>query len=491
MDNELTSLQTEPLGLSWFSIFRLALVQACLGGIVVLTTSTLNRVMVVELGLAAAIPGALVAWHYVLQFLRPKVGYLSDQGYALTRLILGGMTILALGGFCAAASTALMAHSSTYGLLCALISFSLIGIGVSASGTSLLILLARNVRAQRRAPAATMVWTTMIFGFALTAGLAGKFLDPFSFDRLLRVSGAVSVIALGVAFIALWGVERRANDIRNAEGRVQRESPNTREKAQPKVSFSEQLSDVWREPQARAFTIFIFVSMLSFNAQDLILEPFAAQAFQLSPGQTTQLSGAQHAGVMLGMLLVALCCSPMGRQLFGLPGLKWLGLVGLNSLRFWLVGGCIGSAAMMMGLVHSSLGLAATSSLIDLSDQGLYVPIRINVFLLGLANGAFSIAAISSMFKLALVEPESDSKVERSGTRMGVWGAAQALAFGFGGLLGAVLSDFGRILFDNVGFGYALVFSLEVCGFLLAAWVAWRLQNDALIAQSLELQLEA
>ena len=46
--------------LSWLSIFRLGLVQMCLGAIVVLTTSTLNRVMVVELALPAVLPGLLV-----------------------------------------------------------------------------------------------------------------------------------------------------------------------------------------------------------------------------------------------------------------------------------------------------------------------------------------------------------------------------------------------------------------------------------------------
>ena len=44
----------------WLGIIRLGLVQTSLGAIVILMTSTLNRVMVVELGLAAAIPGLLV-----------------------------------------------------------------------------------------------------------------------------------------------------------------------------------------------------------------------------------------------------------------------------------------------------------------------------------------------------------------------------------------------------------------------------------------------
>ncbi len=47
--------------LGWFGIARLGLVQMSLGSIVVLTTSTLNRVMVVELALPALLPGVLVA----------------------------------------------------------------------------------------------------------------------------------------------------------------------------------------------------------------------------------------------------------------------------------------------------------------------------------------------------------------------------------------------------------------------------------------------
>ena len=65
-----------PLG--WLGIVRLGLVQTALGAIVVLTTSTLNRVMVVELALPATLPGALVAMHYAVQVLRPRLGYGSD-----------------------------------------------------------------------------------------------------------------------------------------------------------------------------------------------------------------------------------------------------------------------------------------------------------------------------------------------------------------------------------------------------------------------------
>ena len=84
--------------LGWSGIVRLGLVQAALGAIVVLTTSTMNRVMVVEFALPAMLPGALVALHHVIQMSRPRFGYGSDVGGRRTPWIIGGMLVLALGG---------------------------------------------------------------------------------------------------------------------------------------------------------------------------------------------------------------------------------------------------------------------------------------------------------------------------------------------------------------------------------------------------------
>ena len=101
----------------WFAIFRLGFAQFCLGAIVVLTTSTLNRVMVVELALPALLPGLLVALHYAVQMLRPRMGYGSDMMGRCTPWIIGGMSVLATGGVLAATATTLMDTSFAIGSL--------------------------------------------------------------------------------------------------------------------------------------------------------------------------------------------------------------------------------------------------------------------------------------------------------------------------------------------------------------------------------------
>jgi BCD family chlorophyll transporter-like MFS transporter len=89
----------------WAEIIRLGSVQASLGAIVVLMTSTLNRIMVVELALPAMLPGALVALHYLVQVSRPRMGHGSDQGTRRTPWIIGGMAVLAIGAILATLAT--------------------------------------------------------------------------------------------------------------------------------------------------------------------------------------------------------------------------------------------------------------------------------------------------------------------------------------------------------------------------------------------------
>ncbi|MEI7599958.1 MAG: BCD family MFS transporter, partial [Aestuariivirga sp.] len=274
---------------SWLGIARFGLVQAALGAIVVLTTSTINRVMIVELALPAMVPGLLVTWHYALQVLRPSWGHGSDKGGRRTPWIIAGMGTLALGGFGAALSVHLMQQNMVVGSIAAIIAFTLIGAGVGAAGTSLLVLLANQVEEKRRAAAATIVWIMMIAGFIVTAGLAGHFLDPFSTERLMTVAACICAGSFLLTLIAVRGLET---------DRV------IAKKEADKIAFGQAIAEVWDDRTARRFAIFIFVSMLAYSAQDLILEPFAGLVFGLTPGQSTSLSGVQNSGVLLGMVLV-------------------------------------------------------------------------------------------------------------------------------------------------------------------------------------------
>lgn len=425
--------------LSWLGIFRLGLVQTALGAIVVLTTSTLNRVMVVELSLPALVPGLLVGLHSAVQLSRPRWGYGSDMGGRRTPWIIGGMAALALGGAGASIATAWMATARVPALALAVLAYFVIGVGVGAAGTSLLALLAQRTEPGRRAPAASLVWLMMIAGFIITTVSAGHFLDPYSPARLVAVTSTVAMAAFLLSVVAVWGVER---------GVMEGSAPDAPTSADGKPSFKAVLKEMWADQEARAFTIFVFVSMLAYNTQDLILEPFAGAVFGLTPGESTRLSGMQHSGVFWGMLLVAFAAGGKKKPRLG-------------STKTWTVLGCLASGVALAGLVAAAV-------------VGPTWPLRPTVFVLGLANGAFAVAAIGWMMSLA---GAGAAHGQREGVRMGVWGGAQAIAFALGSLCGTLGVDLMRALGGGPANAYGAVFAAEAALFVVASVLALKMQG--------------
>ncbi len=434
--------------LSWFGIVRLGLVQSALGAVVALATSTLNRVMVVEIGVPAALPAALIAWHYAVQLSRPRWGHGSDLGHRRTPWIIGGVGVMAIGAIIAADATLMMGSSPIMGFLLALVAFSMIGAGVGASGTSLLALLATRVAPERRPAAASTTWLLMILGIVVSTIISGALLQPFSAQRLALVASGVAAVAFLVTLLAVWGAE--GEDAPASETQIS-DAPVV---SAPKPSLRQAMAEIWADPMAKRFTIFVFVSMLAYSAQELILEPFAGLVFGLSPGQSTQLTGLQHGGVLLGMILVGV----LGAR-FGDRKSVWM--------RRWTMGGCIGSAVALGGL-----GLACL--------VGPTWPLAPTVFVLGFANGVFAVSAIGSMMGLAGAKAATSSPNAGSagaGVRMGVWGAAQAGAFAIGGFLGAIGVDLLRHAFHQPAPAFLCVFIVEAGVFLASAILASRLDQ--------------
>ena len=420
------------VSLSWFSIIRLGLVQMALGSVIVLTTSTLNRLMIVEGALPAVIPGLLVSFHYGIQITRPAWGFFSDTGKTRTKWILIGMSVLSVGGILATVGVITIQSNFLLGIVTSFVAYGFIGLGVGAAGTSLLAYLAIATKPQRRAAAASLTWLMMIFGIAATAGIVGKLIEPYSDIRILTVVSSVCIIALFTTLIAVFGIENK-NPYRIPETDI-----NT-------LSIMKGLREVWVEPKARLFAMFVAVSMTAYFMQELILEPYAGLVFKLTPGQTTSLSGIQNGGVFLGMLAVGITVS----------GLK------IGSLRLWVFLGCLGSALSLIAI-----------SAFAYNNFGL--PISLPVAILGFCNGAFAVGAIGSMMQLA-----GNGQINREGTRMGLWGASQAIAAGFGGLLGTILVDLLRLFFLNPADAFGLVFSFEAILFVIAALMSLRVIDQS------------
>lgn len=441
----MTQTLHKPLG--WLGIARLGLVQSALGAVVALTTSTLNRVMVVEMAMPAMLPAALVGLHFAVQITRPHWGYGSDMGSRRTPWIIGGMACLCLGAMGATDAALMMANLPVLGILISILAYLMIGMGVGASGTSLLALLATRVAPERRPAAASITWIMMILGIVISSIIVGKLIDPFSAQALAFAATGVAGCAFLITLAAVHGVELPAGSATSSEATTEDEGPP--------VPFKQALKEIWAEPLARNFSIFVFVSMLAYSAQDLILEPFAGLVFHMTPGQSTQMSGMQNMGVLLGMILTGAIGGRSTRS-----GKSWMAA--------WAVFGCVGSALALLGLAAAA-------------EVGPGWPIKPTVFALGFANGVFAVSAIGSMMGLA-----GNGQKSRVGIRMGIWGAAQAIAFGLGGFFGAMGVDGLRAVLPETGHAFLVVFLIEACLFLASAYLASRLdhQKSAVPAQA-------
>ena len=350
--------------LGWSDILRLGLVQTSLGAIVVLTTSTINRVMVVELALPAFVPGALVAMHYAVQMLRPAWGYGSDVGrtaYALDHRRHGraGARRRRRGDRHGMDRDRPLVGPAACGAF-----VPDVGVGVGAAARPCW-------RCSPPCPAD-----------APARGGDHRLGDD---DRRLRDDRG----ARGAFARSLFPATPGRSDGRRLGHRLRRgDARGFRRRAAPRAivcrerrarraqAISQRFSrKCGPNRAARRFTIFIFVSMLAYSAQELMLEPFAGLVFGMSPGETTKLSGVQHGGVLVGMICVAVAGSAIGGPVLG--SLQVVDRRRLSCLR-----------AALLALAVSGLA-------------GPHWPLRAAVFALGVSNGVFAVAAIGSMMGLA------------------------------------------------------------------------------------------
>ncbi|MGR3466587.1 MAG: PucC family protein [Shimia sp.] len=406
--------------IGWGTLIRLCLVNAAIGGLAALPVNLFNRLMTVELALPALLPGLLVALHYGVQLTRPAWGHRSDARGGRTPFIIGGIAVVGLGVIAAAWGITIAPEAPTLALAVWIAAYAAIGLGIGAGGTSFLALLAQAAPGARKGPAATLAWLFLIMGAIAASIGAGIALDPYAVTKLVPVVTTVAAIALTLTVLATLGIERRlAPAPRAAEPRLRRA-----------------LSACWADPAARRFTGFVFLSILAFYLSELVFEPFAGHVHGLTPDASTRLSGGKDGAALLGMIAAGA-----------------LSAFGIGTLRAWAVVGCGLSAA---GLLALGAGMALTPSTV----------------VLGLGNGLFVVGAIGSMMQLAAAHEAA------TGTRMGVFGAAQAIAAGLAGLIATATLDLARIVLPDAT-AYAAVFTLEALLFAAAALMAARVLAPA------------
>ncbi len=428
-------------------LFQLSLFQVSVGMATALLIGTLNRVMIVELGVGAWLVALMVALPLLFAPFRALVGFKSDTHRSVlgwrrvpyiwlgTLMQFSGLSIMPFALILLSGDSnwpTWVAHVATA------LAFLLVGAGVQTAQTAGLALATDIAPEETRPRVVAMMYAMLLVGMVISGLVFGFLLTEFSQIKLIKViQGAAGVSAI-LNLVALWKQEARNPD--RTAATIQR--PDFRETW---TAFSHQ-------PKTIRFLVALGLGTAAFSMQDIILEPYGGEILGLSVSATTLLTALMAAGSLVAFVLAA----------------RLLGL-GMNAYRLSAVGALIGLVAFSCVIFSAPL-----------ASSGLF---RIGVVLIGFGSGLFSVGTLTAAMNLEQ-EPQSSvpglSHFGMSGLILGAWGAVYATATGLSIALGGVIRDLvstaavngdaGLALVSPVT-GYSFVYHVEVY-LLLATLVA-------------------
>ena len=418
-----------PLG----RLLRLSLFQVSVGIALVLLVGTLNRVMIVELGVPASLVAIMLAWPLVFAPFRALIGFRSDTHRSLlgwrrvpfmwtgTMVQFGGLAImpfalLVLAGQGESGSTPLwVGHAG------AALAFLLVGAGLHTTQTVGLA-LANDLATPRSAPRVVgLMYVMLLLGMIVSALVFGWLLEDFTPGKLIQVIQGSAVVTLLLNVVALWKQEPRQPALTS----FLRVTP----------SFAESWRRFIATPRATRRLLAIGLGSMGFTMQDVLLEPYGGQVLGMSVGGTTMLTACLALGGLFGFGLASRVLS-RGADPFRMAGLG-------------AATGVPGFAVIMLAAPLLSAPLFAAG-----------------VLIIGFGGGLFAHGTLTATMV--------DAPAQQTGLALGAWGAVQATAAGLGMALGGVIRD---VMGGGVA-GYHTAYGLEVV-LLLATIIALRPLHQA------------
>jgi BCD family chlorophyll transporter-like MFS transporter len=412
-------------------LLRLALFQVSVGMALVLLVGTLNRVMIVELHVPAALVAVMVALPVLYAPLRALIGFRSDThrsalGWRRVPFIWMG-TLIQFGGF-AVMPFALLVLSgggeaaqwpAWIGQLGAGLCFLLVGAGLHTTQTAGLALATDLAPRESQPRVVGLMYVMLLAGTMASAFVFGAMLRDFSPGRLVQVLQAAALATMVLNTVALWKQEPRR-------------PPRGAAVAAPPADFRQAWSRLVQTDGTRQRLVAIALGTLAFGMQDVLLEPFGGQVLGMDVGATTWLTATLAAGGLIGFSVASAVLSR-----------------GTDPVRMAMAGAALGVPAFA-----AVIGSPLAGSL------GLFVA---GVFAIGVGAGLFSHGTLTLTMNRA---PQ-----DQTGLALGAWGAVQATAAGAGVALGGIGRDAVQALASAGAFGerlavpatgYAAVYAVEI-----------------------------
>ena len=400
-------------GLPLGRLIRLSLFQISVGMAMALTVGTLNRVMIVELGVSSALVALMVALPLVFAPFRALIGFKSDNH----RSVLGWRrvpymwfgTLLQFGGLAMMPFALLVLSGDSgapivVGQFAAAFAFLLIGAGIQTTQTAGLALATDLAPEETRPRVVALMYTMLLVGMVVSGFVFGFLLSDFSPMRLIQVVQGAALLTMILNVVALWKQEVR--------------NPALTSKARHEADFWREWLAIAELPGTRRFLVAVALGTAAFSMQDVLLEPYGGEILGLPVSQTTILTALMAFG---GLIAFGLSARALTR--------------GWNAYR-------LAANGLLMGLPGFTGVLLAA----PLESPWLFFA---GASLIGFGSGMFAVGTLTAAMG---IDPE-----RRSGLSLGAWGAVQATAGGVAIAAGGLIRDAVSYLAAQGSLGSALV----------------------------------
>lgn len=409
--------------MNWKKVIQLAMVHVGVSITVVPVTSTLNRIMIADMHLSALLVGILISLPYLLSPFQVIVGDWADKRLLWGRhrspwMVIGGL-MAAFGSYMTAHTIFWMQDNFLLGLLAAFGIFAVWGIGVNVASVSYLSLVSESgeENANWRSRAVSFMWTAMILSTIATSLGLSRMLETYSEEALYTAFGVIWLIACLLILFGSSGIEAAADP-----NRVVHHTANN-----PLTAFRLLI----KNQSARRFFFYLLLVLISIHAQDVLLEPFGAEALHMAVAQTSRLTSIWGMGVFVTLV-----------------GGLWL-VRRLGKKRSANIGALV-TAVAFTAIIFTGLAADVRS-------------FTAAVFVLGLGGGLMTVSNLS--FMLDMTVPQA------AGLYIGAWGVANFAGQALGNIISGLMRDLFYGVTGNVLVGYVAVFAMEVVGLLIAIWL--------------------
>ena len=408
-------------------LVRLALFQVSVGVATALMMGTLNRVMIVELGVGAWLVALMIALPLAVAPFRALIGLKSDLHRSFlgwkrvpfiwvgSLLLFGGLAIMPFALVLLSGQTTLQLWA---GHLAAAVAFLLAGAGMHTTQTTGLALATDLAPEATRPRVVALMYVMLLVGVVGASLVFGELLSNYSHTRLVQVVQGSAVLCVLLNLVAVWKQEPR--------------NPQRAKSPPARASFRVHWARFSSQPGVPRFLVALGIGTAAFNMQDVILEPYGGEVLGLGVGATTQLTALLAGGALAAFVLAARVLA---------RGADPIRVAGLGAV----------------------VGLFAFAAVI--LSQPLAAPMlfRGGALLIGVGGGLFGVGTLSAAMAL-------DGQ-GLNGLVLGAWGAVQATCAGAAVAAGGALRDllgaaamagaFGEAL-QSPASGYVAVYLIEL-----------------------------